>query len=104
MSDIALTKPLPPGVGDDLMAYVGCIAGAIPVNDYRAGLTAAGFAAVEVVPTGAVVGGLPLVAAECCTPAPTTAGTLHERLADLLRRYDVNDYAASVRVYAVKPE
>jgi arsenite methyltransferase len=29
--------------------------------------------------------------------------TLHERLADLLRRYNVNDYAASVKVYAVKP-
>ena len=29
--------------------------------------------------------------------------TLHERLADLLGRYDVNDYAASVKVYAVKP-
>jgi hypothetical protein len=25
------------------------------------------------------------------------------RLADLLSRYDVNDYAASVRVFAVKP-
>ncbi len=29
---------------------------------------------------------------------------LHQRLADLLRRYDVNEYAASVRVFAVKPK
>jgi arsenite methyltransferase len=28
---------------------------------------------------------------------------LHRRLLELLRRYDVNDYAASVRVFAVKP-
>ena len=28
---------------------------------------------------------------------------LHGRLNDLLRRYNVNDYAASVKVYAVKP-
>ena len=28
---------------------------------------------------------------------------LHARLANLLRRHDVNDYAASVRVYALKP-
>jgi hypothetical protein len=28
---------------------------------------------------------------------------LHARLADLLRRHDVNEYAASVRVFAVKP-
>jgi len=27
---------------------------------------------------------------------------LHARLADLLRRYDVNDYAARVMVFAVK--
>lgn len=28
---------------------------------------------------------------------------LHGRLKDLLTRYNVNDYAASVKVYAVKP-
>ena len=28
---------------------------------------------------------------------------LHRRLTDLLRRYNVNDYAASVQVFAVKP-
>jgi hypothetical protein len=28
---------------------------------------------------------------------------LHARLAELLKRYDVDDYAASVKVFAVKP-
>jgi len=28
---------------------------------------------------------------------------LHRGLADLASRYNVNDYAASVRIYAVKP-
>lgn len=28
---------------------------------------------------------------------------MHARLADLVRRYDVNDYAASVKGFAVKP-
>ena len=36
VSDIALKKPLPPELGNDLMAYVGCIAGAIPIEQYRA--------------------------------------------------------------------
>jgi hypothetical protein len=27
---------------------------------------------------------------------------LHRQLADLLRKYPVNDYAASVQVYAIK--
>src|SRR5690606_16337945 len=43
VSDIALKKPLPSEVGNDLMAYVGCIAGAIPIEEYRAGLIDAGF-------------------------------------------------------------
>jgi hypothetical protein len=28
---------------------------------------------------------------------------IHEDLADLMRRYDVNAYAASVKVFAIKP-
>jgi hypothetical protein len=43
--------------------------------------------------------GLPLAEA-CCAPADGTA--VHEGLADLLRKYDVNEYAASVYVYALK--
>jgi hypothetical protein len=35
---------------------------------------------------------------ESCQPTGVHAG-----LADLLARYNVNDYAASVRVYALKP-
>ena len=33
VSDIALKRELPPELGDDLMAYVGCIAGAIPIEE-----------------------------------------------------------------------
>src|SRR3954447_25548116 len=35
VSDIALKRDLPPEIAADLMAYVGCIAGAIPIEDYR---------------------------------------------------------------------
>jgi hypothetical protein len=45
-------------------------------------------------------------AGSCCGPPGDSAGTLQtpellKRLADLLRRHDVNHYAASVKVYAV---
>src|SRR5437762_6584439 len=43
VSDIALKKPLPPEVSSDIMAYVGCVAGAIMIEDYQQGLTDAGF-------------------------------------------------------------
>jgi SAM-dependent methyltransferase len=120
VSDIALKKPLPPELGEDLMAYVGCIAGAIPIGEYRQGLSDTGFAEVAVVDSGSDLNayaklentsgcctptgdaGLPLVQASCCAPQAGESD-LHHRLADLLRRYDVDEYAASVRVYAVKP-
>jgi arsenite methyltransferase len=135
VSDIALKRPLPPEIGENLLAYVGCVAGAIPFEEYRRGLLEAGFAHVEVVDSGADLNAytkvegqsgccspaaaepeqsaccapaataeeskaLPVAQLSCCTPA--AAGELHEDLGSLLRRYDVNDYAASVKVYAVK--
>jgi ubiquinone/menaquinone biosynthesis C-methylase UbiE len=155
VSDIALKKELPPEVSSDLLAYVGCVAGAIPIAEYVAGLQAAGFAAVQVVDAGkdlnaysriegqsgcctpAAEQAAPAesecctpapegssacctpkadakpVASGCCTPAPAGSSacctmtappgaTVHGSLAELLARYDVNEYAASVRVYAVK--
>ncbi len=119
VSDIALKMPLPPEVGSDLMAYVGCIAGAILIERYREQLLAAGFAQVDVVDAGSDLNSyakvesqsgccspsmaLPVVSATCCSSAPSNESDLHRRLADLLRRYNINDYAASVRVYAIKP-
>ena len=47
--------------------------------------------------------GILLVAeAGCCSTKPADDG-LHRRLLELLRRYNVNDYATNVRVFAVKP-
>ena len=125
VSDIALKRPLPPEIGNDLMAYVGCIAGAIQIEEYRKGLAAAGFAHVQVIDSGADLNAyakvenqsgccsppmaaptsLPVAQTACRAPAAPAEGDdgLHNRLADLLRRYDVNDYAASVKVYALKP-
>jgi SAM-dependent methyltransferase len=154
VSDIALKRALPAELGGDLMAYVGCIAGAIPVEEYRRGLVEAGFGEVAVIDSGADLNAyskvenqsgccspamkedapaaegqasksLPAASAPCCAPAePASAGQagaesavsccappasasrgeeLHGDLRDLLARYDVNDYAASVKVFAVKP-
>ena len=53
VSDIALKKNLPAAIEKDIMAYVGCIAGAILIEDYKAALLGAGFAHVEVIDSGA---------------------------------------------------
>lgn len=123
VSDIALKGDLPPAVSESLAAYVGCIAGAIKIEDYRQGLRDAGFAHVEIVDSGADLNayakvenqsgccspsmsagkGLNVLAESCCSPEPASTASLHQDLKDLLSQYDVNAAAASVKVYAVKP-
>lgn len=119
-SDIALKQPLPVELSQDLGAYAGCIAGAVLADDYRRMLREAGFSAIEVVDTGADLNAYAQVENQtaCCSPAMTNDGLqlaaaccaepgeerLHARLAEILRRYDINDFAASVRVYAVLPQ
>ncbi len=127
ISDIALKGELPAEVSQSLAAYVGCIAGALPIEEYRAGLLAAGFAHVEIVDSGADLNayakvenqsgccspamdtgkGLNVIAAPCCSGEATSTrdagATIHQELGELLSKYDVNAAAASVKVYALKP-
>lgn len=128
VSDIALKRPLPPEVNADVMAYVGCIAGAISLEEYRQGLVDAGFSDVMIVDSGADLNAYAELENQsgCCSPAmaePAQPGTqtlpianagsccgggvkedLPSSLKDLLSRYNINEYAASVKVFAVKPE
>lgn len=167
VSDIALKRELPVELSADMLAYVGCIAGAISVEDYKRGLAEAGFSEVAVIDSGAdlnaysLVEGqsgccspamteesaataeasksLPVASSSCCAPAepvasaaatsccapseasaaakpapaitsccspavePADGVALHGSLNEILSRYNVNDYAASVKVFAVKP-
>lgn len=113
VSDIALKQPLPTELGNDLMAYVGCIAGAISIDDHRSGLAGAGFDAVQIIDSGSDLNAYANVEGQsgCCSPSmgdglpivSCCSTELHERLSDLLARYNVNDFAASVKVFAVKP-
>ena len=123
VSDIVLKKPLPPELAADLTAYVGCLAGAIGVNDYQSGLEEAGFSQMEIVDTGADLNAyakvepqsacccsdpaLPVVelaAGTCCSPPSAAArdADVHKGLAGLCSRHDFNEFAASVKIYAIK--
>lgn len=123
ISDIALKKQLPPAIAQSMAAYVGCISGAIRIDEYRQSLLNAGFEHVEIVDSGADLNAyarvenqagccspstsngneLNVVSTSCCSPADSTTASLHEDLAALLSKYNVNEAAASVKVYAVKP-
>jgi len=124
VSDIALKRELPQEVAKSVAAYVGCIAGAILIDDYRNGLLAAGFEHVEIVDSGADLNAyakvenqsgccsptmdapnpLQVIEESCCSPASGASDSLHDELKTLLAQYDVNAAAASVKVYAIKPQ
>jgi SAM-dependent methyltransferase len=122
VSDIALKRELPEAVAESMAAYVGCIAGALRMEEYRAGLLAAGFEHVEIVDSGKDLNAYAKVENQsgCCSPAMEEAtpfkmmpepccgvaispkASLHEELKTLLAQYDINAAAASVKVYAIK--
>ncbi len=132
VSDIALKQTLPAELANNIGAYVGCIAGAVLIEEYRRQLAGAGFFDIAVVdsqtdlnayaqadgqsgccsapmntsddapPANQSGTRLSVVSAGCCSsPAPVKA--LHVDIAEVLRQYDVNKYAASVKVFAIKP-
>jgi ubiquinone/menaquinone biosynthesis C-methylase UbiE len=51
VSDVVTRGEIAPDIRKSVLAWVGCIAGALDENDYRAKLTAAGFEQVEIEPT-----------------------------------------------------
>ena len=123
VSDIALKGELPEAVASSLAAYVGCISGALRIETYREELLKAGFTSVEIVESGtdlnaykkvenqsaccspAMNNASPFaVVPQACTPSASDASSLHEDLSSLLDTYDVNAAAASVRIYALKPD
>jgi SAM-dependent methyltransferase len=51
VSDVVVRGEVPDEVRQSMLLWVGCIAGALEENDYRARLVAAGFTGVEIEPT-----------------------------------------------------
>ena len=121
VSDIALKGELPPEIATSIAAYTGCIAGAIKIEDYRAELLKAGFQYVEVVDSGKDLNAYKQAESEssCCSapkndPAElvtiashsccgSTPQGVHDDISALLSKFDLNQAAASVKVYALKP-
>jgi len=125
ISDIALSQPLPESLAGAAKAWVACIAGAAPVEETRTGLARAGFSEIAVIDAGADLnvykgeGGGDMCCApsataapaNCCAPAPAAACcaepsdklAFHDGVSDFFRDVDLNAYAASVKIFAVKP-
>ncbi len=112
ISDIALKQDLPDELAQSMAALVGCIAGAIPIKEYQDGLAEAGFSQVAVIDSGADLMAYAQIegasaccspSTSCCSPQSSQPEPIHKELGALLSKYDVNAYAASVKIFALKP-
>ncbi|KAF8965866.1 NAD(P)-binding protein [Flammula alnicola] len=103
LDDIVAKKPLPDNIKNDLAAYVGCIAGAILVDEYKALLKDAGLSNVLFVDTKNDLSvyyqttstDSQAIVQSCCTPLP--AGVPVSK-----PTYDINEWVASYQIFALK--
>ncbi len=112
ISDIALKKPLPDSLRDNMAAWTSCISGAVSIDENRRLLEMAGFSAIDITDAGADLnaykqGGT----AGCCTPVAGEGSSCcgapsepayHERMGQLIDECDFNEFAASVKIFALK--
>jgi len=105
LSDIALKQELPSEVKQSVQAYVGCISGAILIDEYRSLLEQAGFASVVVTDTGSDLNAYAMASDGGCCGGESCGSeekSLHDGIASVMQSFDANAYAASVRVHALK--
>ncbi|HMO15551.1 MAG TPA: arsenite efflux transporter metallochaperone ArsD [Pirellulaceae bacterium] len=105
LSDIALKQELPSEVKQSVEAYVGCISGAILIDEYRSLLQQAGFTSVVVTDTGSDLNAYAMASdGGCCGGGSCGSDdkSLHDGLASVMQSFDANAFAASVRVHALK--
>ncbi len=103
VSDMALKQPLPDELVNDFYAYIGCVAGSILIDDYRAGLESAGFGAVEIINSGLDLSVYAKLGDQMCCGQAAEDQSLFQRFKELIERFDINQYAAAVKVFALKP-
>ncbi|KAL2141916.1 hypothetical protein VTI28DRAFT_1801 [Corynascus sepedonium] len=127
VSDILAKKPLPKRLRDDLAMYVGCIAGAAQIAEYRVWLEAAGFRDVMIVDTEADLNvyletgedGERKRADGCCVPAGGDGGCCSSKtqtvpssapassgcsvpVGMVSEKTDLNEFVGSYKIFAVK--
>ncbi len=126
ISDIVLKKPLAPEIRDSKAGWVSCISGAISFDENRACLEGAGFRDIEIVDSMSDLnayregGGTGCCSSDvvedvehaesagssCCGPSATDKSdddAYHDHMIELIDQFDFNEYAASAKIFAIKP-
>lgn len=104
VSDLVLKQDLPADMAEDIDACFGCKWGAILICKYEEALKTAGFNAVKIIDTCADLNAyVQMDTQSSCCAATSTDADHYARFAEVLRKYDINPYIASVNVFATKP-
>lgn len=104
VSDIALRRTLPRELEPSVKRMTGCITGAIHIDAYRDMLEDAGFSSLEITDAGSDLNVYRELRAadveEVSAASSSGCGASSEAPSEI--DFDVNDYAASVKVLAIK--
>jgi len=105
LSDIALRKVLPPQLQQDMVAFTGCISGAILIQEYERLLLQTGFQDVVIVDMNSDLNAYKQFATETGSLGgiKAWASSLLSFKGKVSDSYDFNDWARSVKVFALKP-
>ena len=96
ISDIVLLRQLPDFIRESILAYVGCVSGAIHRNEYLKMLEAAGFQDVKVVDESPF-------SVEFVLNDPTVKAIIEESGIPSERVKEIAGSVVSIKVYGVKP-
>ncbi|KAF2032825.1 putative ubiE/COQ5 methyltransferase [Setomelanomma holmii] len=119
VSDILTKKPLPEDMKQNVALYVGCVAGASMKEEYEKWLSDAGFEDVAIVDTGSDLnvytsGEVNIgccsgvsekkeeVPQTCCGPKKDIDGGVVQDMKRDLSNLDLNEWAGSFKIFAVK--
>ncbi len=95
ISDLVLSKTLPESVKESVSAYVGCIAGAMPKDEYLATISAAGFEDVRIEEES----GFPV---SCFSVDPVVKGLIEDLSVSPGAIEAISGSVSSVKVHGVK--
>ncbi|KAJ8590727.1 NAD(P)-binding protein [Rhizopogon salebrosus TDB-379] len=107
IDDIIGKKPFPDAIRFDLSGYIGCISGALELEEYRALMKDAGFTDALFIATG---GDLDIYntagSTGCCAPQPTSTGCCAPPARPLPQTTatieSLNEWAAAYQIFAKK--
>ncbi|KAF2440183.1 putative ubiE/COQ5 methyltransferase [Karstenula rhodostoma CBS 690.94] len=107
VSDILTKRELSEEMKRDVALYVGCVAGASTKEEYEVWLEEAGFGEVMIVDAGVDLNvytrtGDEGVAGEGCCGSRKTAASVIEGMKTEFRDVDLNQWAGSFKIFAVK--